>query len=385
MAERTALIVGAGIGGLALAIKLREAGLRARVFEAADDLRKVQIGGGLFLWNNGMRALQRLGLEDQVRAVCSTKVREFVLRTWRDEPLVSWPVGEVEGEVGAPAGGIARYDLHRILSTAVPGDAIRFGARCTGFTQDTDGVTARFADGSTERGDVLIGADGVKSHIRAQFAGGVRPRYTGYTLWQAIIDYDDRVTATGVFLEYWGKGARFGFYPTGPRQLNWSAVCNAPEGQADPPTGVRERLLADFRGWPPLVGAALAATPAGAIRRRDIYGCAPLPAWGEGRVTLLGDAAHPMTFNLGQGACQSLEDAVVLARHLAGTSEPAAALRAYEAERRDRAARIMKRAESIGSTGRWTNPLAVKVRDTTMRTMSRNGLRNHRRDMAFAF
>jgi 2-polyprenyl-6-methoxyphenol hydroxylase-like FAD-dependent oxidoreductase len=160
-----------------------------------------------------------------------------------------------------------------------------------------------------------------------------------------------------------GRGAQFGIFPMTAQRVYWFASVNAPEGARDWPVGRKRELLERFGDWHSPVRAIIEATDEAAILRNDIYDHEPLRRWGEGRVTLLGDAAHPATPNLGQGACQAIEDAVVLARCLGESPEVAAALRAYESRRRPRTSAITLQSRRMGRMGRWENPLLCWLRD----------------------
>jgi 2-polyprenyl-6-methoxyphenol hydroxylase-like FAD-dependent oxidoreductase len=255
---------------------------------------------------------------------------------------------------------------------------------CDGVHDEGNQVVASFADGTKERGDVLVGADGLNSTVRAGLLTEGAPRYAGYTVWQAIIGFPhDRVPA-GTFRVLYGRGSRFAYYHVKGRRLYWFGLTNAPARERDPEQGPRDRLLALFAGWAPPVEAIVKATPPEAIQRQDVRDRKPIRQWARGRVTLLGDAAHPMTFNVGQGACQAIEDAAVLARCLQDTDDAVAALREYERRRRPRTAAITKRAWTLGAIAAWENPIACAVRDQMMRlVLSTVGLRGHERDMAF--
>jgi 2-polyprenyl-6-methoxyphenol hydroxylase-like FAD-dependent oxidoreductase len=173
----------------------------------------------------------------------------------------------------------------------------------------------------------------------------------------------------GVDRLVWGRGARFAFHYVGGDRLFWMAIVNAPEDQTEVGSGAKHALLERYRGWMAPVEAVIEATPEAALRMVRIYDREPADRWGEGRVTLLGDAAHPMTNNLGQGACQAIEDGVVLARCLSGRRDVVAALRSYEAQRMPRTARIQRAARTVGSIGRWSNPLVCAVRDQAIKRL----------------
>lgn len=379
-----AIVVGAGVGGLTAAIALRQAGYDVRLFERAAGSRQLGVGGGIHLWHNAMRGYQRLGLADPVAAAGAT-VERAEFRGWRGQLLAAWPVGQIGRDLGAPTVGISRADLARTLVGIYGEDQIEFAAACVGFEQDTSGVTVRFADGRTERGDVLVGADGLNSVVRAQLLGQAPPRYAGYTIWQGITDLRPAAAPPGLFRVLWGRGQRFAHYEVGGDRLYWFALANAPAGGQDG-DGVRASLVERFRAWPEPVAALIGATDEAGISRLDIRDRKPVRHWSHGRVTLLGDAAHPMTFNVGQGACQAVEDAVVLARCLREHDSVVGALQAYDNRRIRRTATIATLAWRLGAVGRWEHPLACALRDRLMRaTMSGFVLKQHQQDMVYEF
>jgi 2-polyprenyl-6-methoxyphenol hydroxylase-like FAD-dependent oxidoreductase len=380
-----AVVIGGGIGGLATASALRQAGLEVAVFERRNDLRDLTAGAGMVLWHNAVRALHRLDLWERI-APLGTPLERAEWQTWRGRRLARWKVGEMGRALQAPAVGILRANLLAQLAAPLPESVLHLGMECTSFSQDSSGVTATFAGDREERGDVLIGADGINSVVRAQRRGRVKPRYAGYALWFGVVE-PNRVSApTATFREVAGPGARFFLFPVGEGRFYWSAVQNAAEGGSDPETGPKAQLLEAYRGWPAPVEALLDATDEATIYRRDIVDRDPVDSWGEGRMTLLGDAAHPITPNLGQGAAQAIEDAVVLATCLGSASDVPTALRDYEARRMERTASFTTRARRIGEMGRWKNPAACWVRHQIMRLVFPTvAWRQHQQDMAYEF
>ncbi|GHI04368.1 hypothetical protein AQI88_39810 [Streptomyces cellostaticus] len=355
------LVAGGGIGGLATALALRKAGMDVVVLERALRLRAA--GCGVHLWTNAVLALQDLGLADPLHAIGRSQVRcEF--RNWNGDRLAVWPVERFTERYGQPVVAIGRDDLIDILADALeaaaPG-AVRTDADITGFRQDADGVTALLADGSEVTGDVLIGADGVNSRVRAQLLGDTAPDFAGYTAWRAAVEVEPDFVGDDFFRCMFGNGTRFVFYAIAPGRLHWMSVANTAPGGRDG-GDVKDVLLARHRGWMAPVEEIIERTPAEVILRNDVVDRKPDKVWGDGRVTLLGDAAHPMNFNVGQGACQALEDALVLARSLSTAADPVAALRAYEAERRPRVHSFQKAARMVGRVGAWGSPLAVRAR-----------------------
>jgi len=215
---------------------------------------------------------------------------------------------------------------------------------------------------------VLIGADGLRSVVREGLPGAdaAPPRYAGYSAWRAVLPFQSEALPEGYSCETWGRGRRFGYVPLGRGRVYWFATENTPHALgAAPPS--KSALLERFGDWHAPIPALLEATEEGVILHNPIFDRDPAEVWGEGRVTLLGDAVHPTTPNLGQGACQAIEDAVVLARCLAGQAEVEGALRAYEAARRKRTSEITLLSRRFGSMAQASHPLVCRLRDTVMR------------------
>lgn len=365
------MIIGAGMGGLTAAIALRRSGIEATVFERASELREV--GAGILLAANAVKALGELGISEKVHRL-GTAASVARIRSWRGDVLSDIPAADLEKRVGAPSAAVHRADLQKLLLQELDEGNLRLGARFTGFRHDEEGVTAVFASGPEERGDVLIGADGLYSTVRTRLFGPEKPRYAGYTAWRAVVESDRELLPRGTGFESWGKGARFGCAHIGGGRVYWFATRNAPEGQKDgsagTSTGSRATLTELFDGWHRPVAELISETDERTIRRDDLYDREPLiTPWGEGRVTLLGDAAHPMTPNLDQGACQAIEDAVVLARCLRedGEADMPSALRSYEDARRERTAWILCRSRVLGRVGQIQDPLLCRPRDAILK------------------
>lgn len=194
-------------------------------------------------------------------------------------------MGAVGRKPGAPTIGIGRLALHRILIEALGTGAVQFGARLVDFAQDAAGVTAGFADGREERGDVLIGADGIRPAVRAQILDLARPRYSGHTSWQAAVDFAHPRSPPDVLSVHFGPGARFISYHLAPGRVAWIAEVNSPEEVPEPRGGRKAALLAHFRGWDEPIEALIAAADEAAILRTPLYFRAPTRRWGAGRVT----------------------------------------------------------------------------------------------------
>lgn len=358
-------IVGAGIGGLAAALALRQRGFTPTVYEQAPQLGEV--GAGLGLMTNAVRVLQALGLGDTIRRETNPLEVAF-LGTARGSVLKSFRVADFLSPGAPGSAAVHRADLHRWLREALTDTPIVTDHACAGFVEHADHVEVRFRDRPAVPADLLIGADGFNSVIRQQLHGATPVRYSGQTCYRGVAQYKMRdATRAG---EINGRGRRASVIAIGPERVYWWAAINAPLGEHDVPTQRRERLLRDYAGWAFDVPEAIAATPSDAILRHDLIDRPPLKAWGKGRVTLLGDAAHPMVPNLGQGACSAIEDAYVLARHLANAAT-VAALRAYEAERLPRTTMLVNDSWNFGIPARWSGSLATWFRDTLLWSMPR--------------
>ena len=363
-----ALIVGAGIGGLSSAIALRRRGIDAVVFERATELQEV--GAGIAIAANAMKALDSLGLTDALQEI-GVSPKFYGIRSWRGEVLSRVSVSELEERVGAHSVAAHRADLQMTLLRGLEeaGGEVELGARCVGFEQDESQVTTLFADDRKEYGDLLVGADGLRSTVRAGLLGDGPPRYAGYTAWRAVVGEERGLMPEGVGIESWGKGLRFVCARIGRGLVYWAAAKNSPEREGDRSGGgTKDDLLKDFRGWHAPIEALIGATDEDAILHTDIFDREPAHRWGEGRATLLGDAAHPMTPDLGQGACQAIEGAVTLMGCLdEQRADVVSALRLYEARRIRRTAAIVRRSRRLGRVAQLENVLLCRLRDALLK------------------
>jgi 2-polyprenyl-6-methoxyphenol hydroxylase-like FAD-dependent oxidoreductase len=371
MDARKAVIVGAGIGGLTAALALREAGIEARVFEQAARLKDVQAGGGLLVWNNGMRALREIDLHEQAqKAAAVLDVTTF--NSYRGDLLATWPIEQVAQNLGVPTVGVVRGDLHKVLADALGEEPIQVGAHYESFVTENGGVIVRFSDGREERADFLVGADGVRSTVRGDLLGTRDLRDPGYWGIQAVVEYEHPEAHHGMFATYWGPGSRFAYHHVGGGRLYWFAV---EDGEGKESAEERIEIVRNrLESWPEPVRSIIAATDDAEIAVMDIADAKPVKQWGTGPATLLGDAAHPILPNLGQGTSQALEDAVVLARSLREEPDTVAALRAYEAKRAPRTGGIVNFSRNLGRVGRLKSRPAVAFRERFMKVgLSRFG------------
>jgi 2-polyprenyl-6-methoxyphenol hydroxylase-like FAD-dependent oxidoreductase len=358
------VIAGAGIGGLTLAIALRRRGKAVTVFERAASLEAV--GAGIALPANGVRALQRLGLGERV-ARAGKVVDRAVIQDWRGRQLgPEVDLSAVYEQMGASLVALHRARLHRVLLDAVGADAVTTGAQVASFEQDAGSVMVALVNGDRIEADLLVGADGLHSAVRAQLMGDSRPTYSGYTSWRGVTPADS-VTQPERTSESWGRGERFGIVPIGFGEMYWFAVADAPSDGRD--NDVHRELLTRFSSWHAPIADIIRATPSDRIVRTDISDRPPIERWHSGHVVLIGDAAHPMTPNLGQGAGQAIEDAVVLDECLATGATLEEALVSYEERRVARANGIVRASRQFGAVAQWSNPIAAWARDRAMSLM----------------
>ena len=349
------------------------------VFERAQELR--EIGAGITLWANALKALSKLGLCEQVRALTwpppeGGEETLHEVRSPEGKLLYGIPAGALENALDEESVTITRPDLQKTLLEAFrkAGGEVRLGSNLVASEEAGDAVVSRFADGHEERGDLLVGADGIRSAVRERFLGDGAPSYVGYVAWQGIAELKDDPApgATGFFTL--GRGGRFGLIKLHHGRHYWFATRNKPKSERDAATASKAELLALFGSCHAPIRKVIGATEEGAIHRNGIYHREPLgKRWGAGRVTLLGDAAHPMTPDLGQGACQAIEDAVVLARSVREASEAEASLRLYEASRARRAAYVVRRSRSQSRMLQLGDPLLWRLRNGAFRALP-NGL-----------
>ncbi|RSK36275.1 FAD-dependent monooxygenase [Hymenobacter metallilatus] len=362
------LIIGAGIGGLSAAHALLKLGHTVGVYEAAPELREV--GAGVVLGANAMRALHEFGVHDLVRPH-GRPVTSLHLLDQRGRLLQAADTTPFTQQLGFDNLGIHRAALQRALLTGLPAGTLRLGCPFERFEETAAGVTAHFADGSTATADALIGADGLRSRVRRQLWPATEPRYAGYTCWRAVVDAGRLSLPPGESVEVWGEaGRRFGYVPVGGGRVYWFACLNSAPPQNPHFRAFRAAdLQREFGGFPAPVPQLLGLTRDDQLLWNDILDLPPLPHFARGRVLLLGDAAHATTPNLGQGAGMAVEDAAVLARCLGPAPDIAAAFRDFEQRRRARTARVVRTSWQLGRVGQLENPVLTRLRNTLMQLL----------------
>jgi 2-polyprenyl-6-methoxyphenol hydroxylase-like FAD-dependent oxidoreductase len=357
------LVIGAGIGGLALALALQKRGIGVEVWERVPMLR--EIGAGLLLTSNAVWVLDRLSVLNG--AICQgIAVNEWQilnrsarrLQTFRAKPN---GVGSIS---------IARAAFQEVLLSAVSSDSIRLGYEVISIADDrSEGVEVRAANGHSSWASVVIGADGARSIVRNLVFDARPSRRMGYVGWRGMVDRVPEEWRSGRISESWGDGGRFGIAPVSDRRTYWYATENAPIDWTIPAEQRKSHLLERFSSWHEPICDLIEATPDENILLTHISEGASLKAWHSDSVALLGDAAHLMTPNLGQGAAMALEDAWVLAECFEQFGIKPAALAHYEKLRQPRARRIIWQSRQVGHLIQIENPALSTIRDLGLRLL----------------
>jgi salicylate hydroxylase len=345
-------IIGGGIGGLTSALALRARGLDVSVFEQAEAVR--EIGAGVSIHPNAARLLKRIGLDDQLRKIGSP-INGITLRSSKGEAITTpaGPATPAFSQQTSQGYNVHRAELLNLLFAALPGGTVRLGHRCLQLKEASDGVRLAFANGAVAEADVVIGADGIRSVIQRQIGLHNRPSSEGIMAYRGLIPAE-RLAWAGDLRDpaLWiGAGRSFLLYPVaGGRLINMVAFVptdtEAEESWSAP--GDLKALAAEYAGWDQPVQDTINSLDE--TFRWGIYDRAPLPYWSTRRVTLMGDAAHPMVPHVGQGAGQSIEDAITLAVLLEGCStiDVADRLKLYEGLRLERTTRVQALARAAG-------------------------------------
>jgi 2-polyprenyl-6-methoxyphenol hydroxylase-like FAD-dependent oxidoreductase len=362
---KTILIVGGGIGGLALAGFLGRPGVRIDLIERAPEWKPV--GAGITLGMNAIRLVERLGIVERI-AAAGQPLRRALMTDAGGRTLSALDLEALAVRTGYPSIAIHRAALHEALLGAVDQEhvAIRLGTTLRSLDNGESGVDAEFSDGSRKRYDLVVGADGIRSQVRELTFGHVPTRYSGYTSWRFVIDAEFGHDC-GEAREMLGHGRRFGIVPIGGNRIYGFACYNAPPHAGDLAAISVERfkeIFSEFGGLAPQVLSQI--TDERQLIHNDIEDL-PGSDWHRGRVLLLGDAAHAMTPNMGQGGAMAIEDAFVLATGLQAAGSIEDAISKYLGARQERVRSILDQSYRIGRVAQLQSPFACFLRDMAIR------------------
>lgn len=363
------LIAGGGLAGLAAASGLRSAGMPVTVFDRVE--RMGPAGAVVSVLANSARGLENAGLGSLLEAAC-VPVQRLEYLDWRGRYLAQMPIADVAQRLGTRTYIALRSDLQLGMAEALGPEIVKLGAEVVDFDQDEASVTVKIRDGREERGAILLGADGIRSAVRAKLLGD-EPRYAGYSGWRGLATMDPSPLEPGLGKQVFGRGRTFGSFGLRDNRVYWFSSYATPAGVGDSADGRKADVRRTYAGAPDFVRDMIEATDESTIVRTDIYDRPPVERWGEGRVTLIGDSAHAATPNTGQGGSQALLDGVLIAERIKAVRDSlddAAAVRSalgsYESERIPQTSKVVKEAGLVGTFVHWSNPAMCFVRDWVM-------------------
>ncbi|HMQ63996.1 MAG TPA: FAD-dependent monooxygenase [Flavilitoribacter sp.] len=362
--EKTIAITGAGIAGLATAIGLRKLGYQPVIFEAAPAIKP--LGAGLTLAANALKSLEKIGIREQTVAA-----GQMI-----DELKILDGKGKLVSHVHKPGNpdldilAIHRADLHQVLLDQLDPGSLCLGQQVTGVKNTGRKAILEFANGSEFAADRVLAADGIHSPIRRSLLPDVQPRYAGYTCWRAISEAGDLEVKAAT--ETWSPEGRFGIVPLTGNRIYWFAVVNAPEQDPDRRNWTVHSVLGHFSRFHDPIPAVIRRTPTDQLIHSDICDLSPLSGYRFDRVLLMGDAAHATTPNMGQGACQALQDAAVLKDILEKDPDWDAAFVQFEKRRLAKASQVVNTSRMMGRIAQMENPLLTGVRNRIFRLMPEN-------------
>ncbi len=360
------IVIGAGMGGMTTAIALKQAGYDVEVFEQVSEMRPV--GAAISVWSNGVKCLNRLGLGPQVAALGGIVDRMGYREAKSGEVMTDFSLRSLIERVGQRPYPVARAALQEMLIDEFGRDKVRFGAKLVHLADDGDRVTAYFEDGREITGDLLVAADGTHSLTREHVLGHkVERRYAGYVNWNGLVPISEDLGPAHSWITHVGDGKRVSMMPIAGGQFYFFFDVPLPKGTTCEREKIPDELRSHFEGWAAPVQNLIDRIDPLRTNRVEIHDIEPFTTLARGRVVLVGDAGHSTTPDLGQGGCQAMEDAIVLADALkAHTSSIEDCLMRYENLRKDRVASLVLKARKrcdvthgmdIEITQRWYEEL----------------------------
>ncbi len=352
-------IIGAGIGGLTTALALQKAGVKVVVFEGAPEIKPV--GAGIAMASNAMQVFDRLGVRNAIENA-GHRITKMVITDHRLRTLSSTSLEKFERKYGLYNVAIHRADLQRILAESLGFEHIHLSKRLR-HIEERNGYDLTFEDGTHWQCNSLIGADGIRSTVRNQLFQSGKIRDTGQRCWRGVSVYSGNAAFTHHAYEAWGKGKRFGFVKVDDRRVYWYAVVNQ-----ELQDGVKtlSELFGDFH---PEILEMIEMTPTEDVIFNDLIDLKPFHRWHHGRACIIGDAAHASTPNLGQGACQAVEDAFVLGQLFAKNLTVEEVFNRYEKLRKNKAHLVVNSSWKIGVIAHYKNEIACSVRNNLLKIL----------------
>jgi 2-polyprenyl-6-methoxyphenol hydroxylase-like FAD-dependent oxidoreductase len=355
-------IIGGGIGGLTTALALKQNGQQVTIYESAPEIKPV--GAGIIMANNAMQVFEKLGIREKIESI-GHKVSNINITDAQLNSISSADLNKFEKKYGVHNIAIHRADLQQILATEVGFQNLQLSKRLIKIEQQKD-FKLTFDDNTIVNAEVVIGADGIKSIVRKQLFGTGTLRDTKQKCWRGVSQFDDTSKFNHHAFEAWGKGRRFGFVKISNKKIYWFAVIN------EKLNAHHQEITELFKDFHPEIIKIISETPKDNIFFSDLMDLQPITKWHHGKVCLIGDAAHATTPNLGQGACQAVEDAYVIGKLFGQGKSAEEAFDQYEKLRMEKAHFIVNTSWTMGKVAHFQNSIAIWLRNLLVKTIPKS-------------
>lgn len=355
-------IIGAGIGGLTLAIALKKKGIQVEIFEATTEFKKV--GAGIVLAINAMQVYQRLGIAEKMKSVGNC-LEKMAITKANLKIMAGNELAYFENHYNLNNVAIHRASLHEVLLSELVDVPLHLNKKLKKLKEQADGIELEFLDGTTHRTNLVVGADGIHSGVRQAIFPQAKERFAKQLCWRGVVPFKLEKGMTRTMREAWGGGQRFGIVPIENNQVYWFACASYKKEALKEFEGVDLAHL--FSNFDPLISQLIRATPKDKIIEAELSDLEILPKWYKENVCLMGDAAHATTPNMGQGANQAIESAWVLADCLAKETDHRKAFEQYQNIRQKKARQIVKTSWQIGQLAHLQNPILAALRNGMVR------------------
>jgi 2-polyprenyl-6-methoxyphenol hydroxylase-like FAD-dependent oxidoreductase len=351
------LINGGGIAGLTCAIALQKLGIETAVYESTPEIKPV--GAGLVIQSNAIRALEYIGIEDKI-IDAANPINQIAIIDEKANVIKKQKPSSINRELFAGL-AIHRHTLHQILKSYLPEDLLFTSKKATSFLNKDGKVILQFEDGTNVEGDFLISADGINSNIRLQLLPDSKPRYAGHICWRSVIDNSDLKISEAT--ETWGSKGRFGIVPINENKIYWYATISSNQFDVKINHYNLKNIKEHFSDYHSTVHEILEKSSNEKLIKNPICDIKPLNQFAFNKVLLIGDAAHATTPNLGQGACQAIEDVMVLHQEIVSGKDVESAFKSFEKRRMDKAKYIINTSRKLGSIAQIENKFLISLRN----------------------